>query len=332
MGQISKFSLAVAAMIAGLAGMVPVAQAGDSDIVLLARGDNGKGKPGGNDGGDPPPPPAGGSYYSWMHSGIQDAWTGGFDGTGATITVIDDFSSRQKLRANLGDGQDRLRHGEWTLKQAGMIAFGATMQSNDVYDFSSFTLDTSGFNALNLSYSIKDPSGIANYNHTAQEDSIISYASGGAFISKSAGNDGVQIGTADGAGDVDYLALSLMGTSSTIFVGALDGNGSVSDPASLAWYSNYAGNNTTVQAQYLVVGVESGITGLAGTSFAAPIVAGYAAILHDKFGADPNTIASHLLNTASMEGLAGGDGPNAAGLYGQGQARIDLAIAPASIN
>ncbi|MGT2467349.1 hypothetical protein ACVOMV_24330 [Mesorhizobium atlanticum] len=46
---------------------------------------------------------------------------------------------------------------------------------------------------------------------------------------------------------------------------------------------NYAGSNPLVQSHFLVVGVEGDKTGLYGTSFAAPIISGYAAIIGSKF-------------------------------------------------
>jgi len=104
----------------------------------------------------------------------------------------------------------------------------------------------------------------------------------------------------------------------------LDGNG-----GSLAWYSNYAGSNSTVQNQFLVVGVDGNLTGLYGTSFAAPIISGYAAVLSSKFtSATPTQVASQLLLTAREDTIAGYD----VAIYGQGEASISLALSPLSIN
>jgi len=54
-------------------------------------------------------------------------------------------------------------------------------------------------------------------------------------------------------------------------------NGSTTAKASLASYSNYAGSDSAIQKNFLVVGVKGDTTGLYGTSFAAPIISGYAA-------------------------------------------------------
>ncbi|MGR3344454.1 MAG: S8 family serine peptidase, partial [Paracoccaceae bacterium] len=89
--------------------------------------------------------------------------------------------------------------------------------------------------------------------------------------------------------------------------------------------------------QFLVVGVESGLTGLAGTSFAAPIISGYAAVLSSKFPlANSTQVASHLLETAHMDYLVDRVGEFGNDLnpfyYGQGEASISRALSPGLIN
>ena len=101
------------------------------------------------------------------------------------------------------------------------------------------------------------------------------------------------------------------------------------DTQTPAWYSNTAGNNTTVQNQFLVVSVDGGTTGLYGTSFAAPIVSGYAAIVSSKFTtASATQVASQLLTTARQDTILRYD----AALHGQGEACISCALAPVSVN
>ncbi len=184
-----------------------------------------------------------------------------------------------------------------------------------------------GFNVLNLSYGMYATTGynVDQLLWGQQEASIISYAENGqAVVSKAAGNDSVAVGSGNSDGLEDYLATALIGAQSAIFVGALDGNG-----GSLAWYSNYAGSNSTVQNQFLVVGVDGNLTGLYGTSFAAPIISGYAAVLSSKFtSATPTQVASQLLLTAREDTIAGYD----VAIYGQGEASISLALSPLSIN
>ena len=127
---------------------------------------------------------------------------------------------------------------------------------------------------------------------------------------------------------VDYLNVALRGTASAIYVGALSNNGSTIVPANLASYSNTAGTDTVVQNRFLVVGVEGGQTGLYGTSFAAPVVSGYAAIVGSKFTrATATQISNQLLNTARQDTISN----YSATLHGRGEASLSRALAPLSI-
>jgi hypothetical protein len=325
----------------------PPAVANDTDLVFHAKG----GKPsgggsGGSDGGGTVSAP---TYYGWMSPGIIAAWdanngSGGFLGQGVDITVVDDFSSRSRLWGNLGDGLQRQRHGEWTLKQAGMIAPRANMIADDFYNAGAIALNAERFNVLSLSYGYTAPL------DRDLEKTIVEAAAGNlAFIAKSAGNEyGRPVGHRQDGG-FDYLSLGLIGAlggtgdtinatayDSTIFVGALDWNVvGTNDPRSaIASYSSIAGDNTNVQRQFLVVGVESATggasfgTGLAGTSFAAPIVAGYGAVLSSKFQVEnPQTVAARLLETAKVDTILGYN----PAIHGQGEADIARAISPDAI-
>jgi hypothetical protein len=168
---------------------------------------------------------------------------------------------------------------------------------------------------------------------SAREQSIINYATNGtAVISKAAGNDyGITVGGATSTGKTDYLNLALINTKSAIFVGALDKNGTTTSRAKIASYSNIAGANTAVQNKFLVVGVNGGNDPnykLYGTSFAAPVISGYSAILGSKFQtADATKISNQLLNTARTDTIAN----YSASVYGKGEASIARALAPVSI-
>ncbi len=160
-----------------------------------------------------------------------------------------------------------------------MIAPSAYIRSKDFTTGSAVSL-AYGLNVLNLSYGMYASQGysVSQIGWAPEESSIISYASRGlAVVSKAAGNDSVAVGGAAG-GKQDYLDLALIGKPSAIFVGALSSNGTTSNPAQLAWYSNYAGSDPRVQSHFLVVGVAGDTTGLYGTSFAAPIISGYAGV------------------------------------------------------
>ncbi len=88
------------------------------------------------------------------------AWNQGFQGQGVTITVIGDFTSGTRITGKLESKSQTLRHGEWTLKEARMIAPSATMRSKDFNSGTAVNLNT-GFNVLNLSYGIFAAAGLS---------------------------------------------------------------------------------------------------------------------------------------------------------------------------
>ncbi|RUU12525.1 peptidase S8 and S53 subtilisin kexin sedolisin [Mesorhizobium sp. USDA-HM6] len=269
------------------------------------------------------------TLQNWMSPDVGAAWAAGYKGKGVTITIVDDFSSSSRFSGNFGIGVQTQRHGEWTREEASMIAPAATIRSKDFSTGSAVPL-ARGLNVLNLSYGMYANAGysVSQIGWAPEEASIISYATkGSAIVSKAAGNDAVAVGGVTG-GQQDYLDLALIGKQTAIFVGALSTNGTTANKAELAWYSNYAGSNTTVQSHFLVVGVEGDKTGLYGTSFAAPIISGYAAIIGSKFTkATPVQITNDLLNTARTDTLVNYD-PS---IYGKGEASLSRALAPVSI-
>jgi subtilisin family serine protease len=270
------------------------------------------------------------ALQSWMSSDVGAAWAAGYKGKGTTITIVDDFKSSSRFYGNLGTGVLLQRHGEWTRLEASMIAPQATIKSQDFTAGTTVKLNT-GLNVLNLSYGMFATAGygVNQLQWSKQESSIISYAgSGKAVISKAAGNDAVAVNGVTSDGYQDYLNLALIGKQAAIFVGALDSNGTVSNKAELASYSNFAGDNLAVQSRFLTVGVEGDETGLHGTSFAAPIISGYAGILGSKFKKATSTqISNQLLNTARTDTVLNYD-PS---IYGKGEASLSRALAPLSI-
>ena len=83
-----------------------------------------------------------------------------------------------------------------------------------------------------------------------------------------------------------------------------------------------------LQQQFLVVGVAGSNTGLYGTSFAAPVISGYAAVLGSKFTtATPTQITNQLLSTARQDTISG----YKASLHGRGEASLSRALAPKTI-
>lgn len=270
----------------------------------------------------------GGTFYSWMHSEIQSAWDQGFFGQGVTIKVIDTYQGAT-YRGNQGIGEQSLTHGEWVRQQITFIAPQSGVEGIDYADHNPIFLN-SGLNVLSLSFGVPAaPNAIFTWD--AQTASIIDHAQyGRAVVVKSAGNDaGVAFAEPDASNDVDHLGRALIGAPSAIIVGALSRNGSTSVPASMASYSSVAGSDPWVQSHFLVVGVEGDITGLYGTSFATPVVSGYAAILGSKFTtATPTQIANQLLQTARQDTIANYN----VATHGQGEASIANALAPQSIH
>lgn len=268
---------------------------------------------------------------SWMSSDVGLAWSQGYKGQGVTMTFVDEYSGKDAFSGNLGLGVQTQLHGYWTREEAGMIAPSASIVSKDFTTGTSVSL-AKGLNVINLSYAMFAKAGynVNQIGWSAEESSIISYARNGqAVISKAAGNDSVAMGTRTSSGVQDYLGDALIGTQSAIFVGALNSNGTTSKKASLASYSDTAGSNLSVQQHFVVVGVQGNTTGLYGTSFAAPVITGYAAILGSKFqSATPTQIANRLLSTARKDTLIN----YSAATYGMGEASLGNALAPTSIH
>ena len=360
--RVSTLKLSAAALLAVTTLLAaPAAMAVDLDTALLAKGGGG-GKPGGGGGGGDTGGGGGGTvtptYYSWMASDVDDMWALGFTGAGSTITVVDDFTSGDIFEGRLNLVDVTLKHhGDYTSEVAGMIAPGATVIQRDWSGGGPVRFDSSVFNVVNASYSLQTTAGynVDNLLFSKRDQSLIDAAwNGTALMAKAAGNewnlgvgDPYEVGT-DAAGNPilyqDYLGLALIGAPGALFVGALQSNGTTDAPAKIASYSTIAGNNKTVQGQFLVVGVDAGgllgdefanygttcgtvATGhcLYGTSFAAPVVAGYAAIVGSKFATkDAAMVASQLLSTAREDTIFGYN----VAIHGQGEACLSCALAP----
>lgn len=266
---------------------------------------------------------------NWMNSEVRTAWAAGYRGQYSNIILVDDFRSATRHSGNLGLGTRNLRHGEWTRLTADMIAPTAGLVSIDFGTQRAVALRSRVTNVINLSYGMEAAPGASGALWGLRENSIVTYATQGtAVVVKAAGNSAVAIGSTNAAGKLDYLNTALTGTNA-IFVGSLSTHGSVEAPATLASYSNYAGSNASVQARFLTVGVRGDLTALYGTSFAAPTVSGYAALLGSKFrAATPSQIANQLLNTARTDTISGYN----VAIHGKGEASIARAIAPLAIN
>lgn len=271
----------------------------------------------------------------WMSPEISNAWNSGYKGQGTTITFVDDFTSRNLIAGNQKGFLQIGQHGYWTAQEASMLAPLAALRVQDFSNTNAVQLSPKGLNTINLSYAMYANSGYTTnqIGWSAREQSIINYANNGsAVISKAAGNDyGTAVGSANSSGKMDYLNSALVGSKSAIFVGSLDKNGTTASKANIASYSNVAGANAAVQNKFLVVGVTGGNDSyykLYGTSFAAPVISGYSAILGSKFTrADATKISNQLLATARTDTIANYN----ASIHGKGEASIARALAPVSI-
>ena len=357
----------IALMVAGLAGsaMADGARITSFGMIELAPaegkggggGGGGGGKPGGNDGGgtDPAFP-----YYSWMHPDLPGVWDLGFTGAGSTITFVDDFDPKTATMVDIDLNMDGviewMPHG-WAVNAFGQFVAPESTRVQFQYDNTATVALTAGLDVINLSFGLMTESRlyeddwIISGNHVLEADIIrlanidttLSMAEDTAVIVKAAGNGGLLgqggvIGTQVGGstfGFVDVLGYDLIGAPNVIFAGALEANGTIHKrrgaQGTLASYSDHPGNNLLTQAQYLVVGVDSSQMVAAGTSFAAPIISSYAAILGDKFsdensGAAPGAtqVVNRLLDTARTDTIRNYD-PY---YHGQGEASISRAVAP----
>lgn len=320
---------------------------------------------------DPDPEPDPGVtplYYNWMHLDVGVAFGDSVTGVGSHLVILDNFSG-SSFEGNLDGTTQSLTHGEWTSLQSSLVAPGAALeivnQPSGRKDRSGLISDyystDAALQVVNLSFGLLDPVGTAvtddysfGYNIW---DSLVDEArktNGEAVFVKAAGNTGETGGTVDNSivqvgfpftsPYVDTLNISLIGAQNALFVGALDGNGTISTPASIANYSTIAGLDPDVQNMFLVVGVDTSLMGgLAGTSFAAPIVSGYAALIGDKYFETLNIslnpaelVVDRLLETAHMDRIVVGDSCVTSfegdcilsTVYGVGEADLFRALAP----
>ena len=325
------------------------------------KGGGGSGDGGGGTGGGGP-----GTYHAWMHPDVPQAWSLGFDGAGSFITHIDDYnpetSTLVSLDLNMDGVMENMYHGNAVRAFSDFISTGAT-HVRQQYDASAMPTRNSGFEVINLSFGLMTDDGtyqddwLLTGGHTLETEIIRlafvdTYAAGAEsapVIVKAAGNGGMfgtggVIGEYVGAdlpwspfpwGFVDVLGHDLIGGDNVIFAGALDANGTIDGNGQgtgvLAAYSDHPGANPLTQAQTLVVGVDQSLMGTAGTSFAAPIISSYAAIVADKFsdenlGTQPHAglVVDRLLDTARTDTLLAYD----PFYHGQGEASLSRAVAP----
>lgn len=278
--------------------------------------------------------------YAWQNPEVSQAWSSGYKGQGTVIHVHDNFfGSTLKVKLDstspwghlLPWGFSNLTHGEVVSRVASSTAPLAQIERNQWND-GTVKLQDNRFNVVNLSYKIN-----SNLSQAAQSLQVVKFAStGSALVVKAAGNDSKSL-TDSGGGDA--LNMALKSSKAVIFAGALEDHGTdirtynffewsfTTGGAIKASYSNYPGKDAEYQNKFLMVGVPDTLTAK-GTSFAAPQISGYAAIVNSKFrSANPAKIASQLLNTARKDRIFW----YSPELHGRGEASLTRALAPNAI-
>lgn len=282
--------------------------------------------------------------HQWQHPDVQSAWQQGYKGQNTEVVIIDDFSSSDKCWGILEHKRKHQQHGLWVSDFARIVAPEASISRID------YTIDnnlpsqlkdpnSTKLTIINLSFGVtndytKSPSfDIRNADLllSNEENSLVEYAKNGeAIVVKAAGNDTISTSYPLNRSNntFDILDYGLRDGQSILFVGALNKNGTPTDQAQLTSYSNYAGNNANIQNHFVSVGVEDDITELSGTSFAAPIVSGYAAIIGSKFvNATPNQVVKQILDTARTDTIVN----YSKDIHGCGEASLSRSLAPTEI-
>ncbi len=148
-----------------------------------------------------------------------------------------------------------------------------------------------------------------------------------AVITVSAGNGGTACATQDLNGcNAVAIAMAYQGatSASTLVVGAASGTGTNEN---IATYSTRAG---VLAQRYVLASGLQGETNIEGTSFAAPRVAGIAAILKQKYPSlTAAQIANIILLSASKDINNDGidDFSGVSSIYGHGKASLTRALA-----
>lgn len=304
------------------------------------------------------------NFQWWMNPEVQNSWNAGYKGQGSQITVIGDYSLPNyysHVGTILKGHWENQSVAEWAKREAGMTAPSASVSSIYYGNTGAINAGTSaGLKVLAANFAFLGQND--GFGAMALPASVVQYARNGSALVVKAANDyhtavdgrvsaaqtpnqAIWIdlhlaGTPQPTYYVDNLNYALKGAQSAIYAGALSSNGSPSQKATLASYSNYAGSDSTIQSHFLVVGVVgdikphitgttfNGSTNLPGTAFASAIISGYAAVVGSKFrNANATQIANQLLNTARTDTISN----YSPGIYGRGEASLSRALAPTSI-
>lgn len=255
-------------------------------------------------------------YTSGLHEDVKQAHKEGWTGKGIQVFVLEADSATDNGHAS---------------SVSAIISRNAPAASVSVDFHKEFAAKRQLSQSTVVNLSVSPAAGQSS-------ESITSFTTGmrqffpNAVIVKSAGNNAIGKDSAiDSATPSvkESLTVSMLTNPATkdrtIAVGALTSDGSPEAKASIAYYSSTAGTNQELQKRFLVANGNDPFTGDKGVSFAAPRVAGYAAIAQQKFkNLTPETTARLLLSTARTDTIVNYN-PS---VHGMGEASLSNALSP----
>jgi hypothetical protein len=295
---------------------------------------------------------------------ILAAWNAGWTGKGVNVLLIDDYANKGTCTYANGfcHGVMTMMNVDLTAVYASKYALDYTTFSP--ITSSGFSLSSAiSMNVINMSFTYNNSWNCNNGCGTTPSDqtyqaginsaaatnaTFVNLVTGitsvnnfnnlaNAVITKAAGNNNLD-------SKYDTLTLALINNSSAasrlLVVGALDKDGSLQNKATKATYSNFTGANSNISSRFVMANGympwSNGSVAIngsnfpvePGTSFAAPRVAGYAAIMMQKFpNLDAIKTSSIILDTARYDTLSCNPSCDPT-IYGKGEASLSRALAP----
>ncbi len=295
---------------------------------------------------------------------ILDAWNNGWTGKNINVLLIDNFDGRSSCNSP-SSCHGIITMMNVHLTAPGTSKFGMDFNSlNPIKGSDGLNLaSATNMNVVNLSFTAVNSwicnngcgiapddttwangiaaaaSANARFVNLLSGTSSVTYVNdlADAVVTKSAGNNNIDA-------KYDTLTRALMGDASIsvrlLVVGALDKDGAVTSGATKAAYSDFAGSDSAIRERFVMANGSMpwnnnavGVNGwqfntVSGTSFAAPRVAGYAAIVMQKFpNLDAVKTSSIILDTARYDTLTCHPNCDPA-IYGRGEASLSRALAP----
>jgi hypothetical protein len=295
-----------------------------------------------------------GPTYAPPHPDVIAAWNNGWTGKGVNVVIADALTDQHGvITANIAG-----RYAPGSTFYGIPLDFNLYTNPGNVFNLNGTNSNLSSTNpinagVINLSFGANYTGGVSDAqrlvvdnNFSTLRNNWVNILQGSfvytglnlntAVITKAAGNDAI---TADKESFVKAFADNNNIQNRLLIVGAL--NFDVNGKGFIASYSNTAGTYQNVSNRFLVasggtpfnygdIAINGYLTtfGAEGTSFAAPRVAGYAAIIEQKFpNLDAAKTSNIILDTARYDTLA--CNPNCdPSIYGKGQASLSRALAP----